>query len=167
MTTTIRQATINDLDNIYNIWQAEMTRALPGASPNNDHIDYFRGKLESQCDTFRTWVAEDTETRAILGWMSLSPFINNPVIRPAFAEVSTYVMNGKQGEGVGALLTDTAIKHAKQHTSLIALVGVIHSENTAAIALAKKANCTEAGSIPAFSSHQPPIPELKIFVCRI
>lgn len=161
----IRKAIPSDSNAMHQIWQAEMENALPGFDTERNFEQYFLNKIESQSDTFMVWIAEHMKRKEIMGWMALSPFINNPAIRNYFAEASSYVKKEWQGTRVGSALAAHAFSYAEEHSSLIAFFGIIHSGNAKAIALAK-ARCMEIGTVPAFDT-QPQIPELKIFACRV
>lgn len=162
----IREGQTRDLPAIYQIWQTEMKNALPGITLQGNYESYFLSKLESQSNPFRVWVAENANGE-ILGWISLSPLINNPVIRDAFAEVSMYIAEGSQRSGAGNSLAKKAIDYACKNSSLVALVAFIHSGNIAAISLTTKNGFKAAGSLPDFSNTTPPIPAMNLFVRRI
>src|SRR5579863_7183781 len=99
----IRQSTVDDLGEVVRIWREGSTASLGIDLPDGDYPAYFAAKIRDQDDTFQLWVQEDSDG-SIMGWQSLFPFRNNPVVARLMAESSTYVCPRHHGKGVGRSL---------------------------------------------------------------
>src|ERR1041385_3093275 len=102
MSNLIRLATERDLPAIVAIYN----EAIPGRTATadtvpvtvEDRVEWFRKHDPS---THPIFVCEDSGQ--IVGWTSLSPFYGGPAYKKT-AEVSTYVTNRRQREGIGTCL---------------------------------------------------------------
>ena len=88
----IRQANLNDLQEVARIWHEGQTAATGVDTPplTEEQLEYFRKRINDQNQTFQLWVVDSGEP-ALLGWQALSPMGNHPILRHYEAESSTYV----------------------------------------------------------------------------
>jgi L-amino acid N-acyltransferase YncA len=107
----IRQARPEDCHELARIW-TDGQRLMGIAVGAGDYAPAFRDKLSHQDEIFQVWAAEAPDG-AILGWQSLSPYINHPSLKPYFAESSTYVCPTTRARGLGRGLLLHALVHAE------------------------------------------------------
>jgi len=80
---------------------------------------------------------------AVMGWAALSP-VSARKAYAGVAEASIYVSASAQGKGVGTTLQQELIRHSEAY-GIWTLQGVVFPENTASLALLKKAGFREVG----------------------
>ena len=80
----------------------------------------------------------------VLGWAALSP-VSGRCIYAGVAEVSVYVADGTQGRGIGLALLSALIS-ASEQAGIWTLQAGIFPENTASIALCKRAGFRTVGT---------------------
>lgn len=149
---TIRQATLDDLDQVYEVWLQGVAQSLGGApDPAVDHRARFRRQIEEQDDDFKLFVAIDDE--GVVGWQALAPFRANPAVRGLFAESSTYVRTTNARAGVGRDLIFHALGHADR-SRLQFVVAYVAITNERTLYSAQKAGFTLVGTLP--SAQKPP-----------
>jgi phosphinothricin acetyltransferase len=147
----IRDATLDDLDQIYFFWHGAVEQAIAmqldpvKQAQEERYKEAFRQKFEEVDETYRIWVA-DLDGK-IIGWQYLMPFENNPVFRHLTAEVSTYVAPDYRRSGVGTALLEHATMHA-WGTSLQFVVGYISADNDAIRRVASRLGFRKAGEFP-------------------
>lgn len=149
---TIREAVEADSSAIFAIWKRGLALSLGFEADQSIDAQYFQRAIESQDSTFKVWVAEDEYGR-IIGWQSLMPTRNNPVMRNLVAESSTYCDQSDIHHGIGSRLMATATKHA-DNCALQYIIGTISEGNQAMRRIVEKAGWKEVGRIPG--SKKPP-----------
>ena len=148
---TIREASVDDLKDIYFYWKEGVEQALameldPVQKAIEDHYkEEFRQKFDEVDGVFRIWVAEQDEK--VIGWQYLMPYDNNPALRNYTAEISTYVAPDYRECGVGTALLQHGADHAKQ-TPLQYIVGHISEENEAIPGIAERVGFKKCGEFP-------------------
>lgn len=153
----IRPATIADTAQIYRIWRDGSAISLGAELPSElDYEPYFRERVAAQDAIFKFFVAED-ETGAIAGWVSLTPFRSNPVVREAMAELSAYVRTDVVRTGVVRKLVNYCFHHAEQ-SPLLYVNAFISSANEPALIAALANGLLFVGSFPQSpKSSAPPL----------
>jgi len=139
----IRQATINDLDHIVEIFRDGSLQSLGFAVEEPDLLSYFKNCINSQTDTFKIWVATDHEK--IIGWQSVLPARVNPFVRPYYGESSTYVTQSEH-KGVAKALLEKAMAEASK-TKLQYILGFISINNGAMKHIVEKLGWQQVGQI--------------------
>lgn len=108
-------------------------------------IDGGLATFETKVKTYEQWNAAilphsrlvaTTEQNILMGWAVLSPVSTRPVYA-GVAEVTIYIKNSAQGQGVGSLLLSSLISSSEQH-NIWTLKSVIFPENKPSIALHQK-----------------------------
>jgi L-amino acid N-acyltransferase YncA len=108
----IRDATLADLDQLYQIWLDGLSQSLGTSElPPGDHRSHFERLVREQDKNFRIFVADGGEA-GILGYQGLAPFRANPVTRHLMAESSTYIRPDSSKANVGRDLVFHALRHA-------------------------------------------------------
>lgn len=144
---TIRSATASDLPAILEIWKSGVELSLGMPIAVDDYSKYFESQLRTQCDIFKFWVAESSE-KHILGWQSLQPTRNNPVVRPHFAESSTYISPHSRSRGLGTSLIAHALQHASG-TQIQYVTAFVSPSNEQSIRIAAALGFDLVGTVPA------------------
>jgi len=80
---------------------------------------------------------------AVAGWAALSP-VSARKAYAGVAEASIYVSEKAQGKGIGTALQEELTRQSEAH-GIWTLQGVVFAENTASLALLKKAGFREVG----------------------
>jgi L-amino acid N-acyltransferase YncA len=143
LTFKIRQANLNDLTDIIDIFNVGAISSLGVSLKQTNLNDYFRKCIEEQDETFKIWVATDNNT--VIGWQSLLPNRINPLIRPYFAESSTYVLPTIH-KGVATKLLHHAMVEVK-NSDLQYILGYISITNGAMIHIVEKLGWAKVGMI--------------------
>ena len=108
----IRQARADDAEDMARIWvSGQELMGIPVKQA--DYAAVFRDKVDHQDDIFQVWCAEFPDGR-VIGWQSISPYINHPYLKPYFGESSTYVCASTRARGLGRALLVYALEHAAQ-----------------------------------------------------
>ena len=160
----MRDARLDELDEIYAIWQAGMEQHGYEIDPakKEKYAGYFKGLIQSQDDVFKFWVAE-AENGEIVGWQSLMPYGNNPFSRELGGESGTYVRRSSQAGGVAYILLFHVIAHAKA-TPLRHVVAFVAEDNQAVEEVGRKlGGWQRVGVIPA-SSRPPKRPAMVLHI---
>lgn len=142
---TIRDATEIDLPAIVVIYNA----TIPGRMAT---ADTQRVSIESRRDWFHEhnpnarplWVA--LENDVIVGWLSFQSFYGRPAYH-ATAELSIYVTQDWQRQGIGSALLAKALEHAPR-LGLKTLLGFIFAHNDASLRLFEKFGFQRCGVLP-------------------
>lgn len=151
----MRDARLDELDEIYAIWQAGMAQHGYEIDPTKreKYCADLEGMMRSQDDVFKFWAAE-SESGEIVGWQALMPYVNNPFSRELSGESSTYVRPSAQAGGVAYILLYHVIAHAKT-TPLHHVVAFVAEDNKAVEQIgAKLGGWQRVGVIPP--SPKPP-----------
>lgn len=161
----IRQATMDDVEPIFSIWNEGFRQSLGSDPPDDvDFPTFFRHKVETQDETYRIFVAENDE--GIAGWVSLSPFRSNPAVVELFAELSLYTRPGHHNLGVGKALLAHCLQHA-DHSRLQFVVAFIATTNRAAMKMGMQVGFLHVGTLPR-PPKEPDMPEVSynVYPCK-
>jgi L-amino acid N-acyltransferase YncA len=144
---TIRRAVAGDAEAIAAIW-------LEGLAHNMVRVEEkptidtaraaFAERLQLAQEPFGVWVALG-EGGAPVGWQSLLPCVNNPLVRGRCAESSTYVLPLASHSGVGEALLRHAMKEAKAARFQHLLGWII---NPRALRLVERCGWSQVGKLP-------------------
>ncbi len=160
----IRAAVAADLEAIVAIYN----QSIPGrqATADTEPISIASRSqwfAAHQPDSYPLWVAaRQTE---ILGWLGLQPFNSRPAYR-ATAEVSLYVANHCQGQGIGRTLLEQAIARSPQ-LHLRTLVALIFAHNQPSLYLFEQYQFIERGYLPLIAELDGQERDLVILARRI
>lgn len=158
----IRQANINDLDCIVEIFRDGASQSLGFAAEEPDLLGYFKECINSQTNTFKIWVATDNEK--IIGWQSVLPTRVNPFVRPCYGESSTYVTLSEH-KGVATALVEKAMTEASK-TKLQYILGYISINNGAMKHIVEKLGWQQVGQIKG-SDKNFTSPNVFLYVCHL
>jgi len=100
-------------------------------------------------DRFPVFVAEDEDQ--VVGWVSLGAYREDREALAHVAEVSYYVDQQARGKGIGSVLLKYAISAAPDYGFSV-LLAILLNRNPASIALLKKFEFTQWGSMPGIAS---------------
>ena len=144
----IRQAAPGDARAIALIWTEGIASAVPALTNDQGTLpeEHFRNALALQDGTFQLWVAE-LSGMGIVGWQSLMPCRNNPVLRTSMAESSTYVSANARGYQIGTKLLEHAINHAV-HSPLRYLLAFVAAGNEPMLRVSQKLGFEIAMTMP-------------------
>jgi len=106
---------------------------------------------EHPADRYPVLVAE-SEGEGI-GWLSLSPYRKGRPALDRTAEVSYFIEAGWRGRGVGSLLLDRGIHHARE-TGRSVLIAILMHTNTGSIRLLEKHGFTRWAHLPGVGELQ-------------
>jgi L-amino acid N-acyltransferase YncA len=148
-TVLIREAKPEDLTSIVDIW-LEGVLAATGCAPDlkklDDYAFQFKKALVNDNCIFKYWVV-CSDGGEVLGWQSLQPYGNNPLIRYRNAESSTYAKPKQKLGMLGKRLLVHAIKHAE--TSPIEVIwGVVSQSNIGSIRMMRSCGWVRVGEVP-------------------
>ena len=108
----VRQATIDDLDQVLDIWTRGIESSLGTPPPvTKDYKTYFAERLLDQTDVFSFTCAENAAGE-VVGWISLSPFRSNPAVKGVMAEMSAYVDPAHVSSGVTGFAVKSVLENA-------------------------------------------------------
>ncbi len=155
MPATIRAATPEDAEAITDIWRQGLTIAMGFEPPPRDFVAAFRQRLVESDDTFKFFVAKDGDE--IVGWVSLTPFRANPVVRDYMAELSAYVRTDRIRGGLARDLLVHTLAHARK-TPLQYVNCFISSTNRPALMTGAAVGFKQVGTLP--ESPRSPAPPL-------
>lgn len=148
---SIREAKVEDLENINFYWRSEIEMALAiDLDPvmeiqEQRYKKAFEPKFNEVTDIFKIWVAE--LDGKIVGWQYLLPFENNPALHEVTAEVSTYVDPEHKVMGVGKELLKNMERHVLG-TPLQYVVGYVSEGNEAMNSFAMELGFEKVGTFP-------------------
>ena len=137
MTVTIHPMTAADWPSVRDIYRDGLATGLASFEtevPTREHWD------TSHMERCRLAAREEGR---LLGWAALTP-VSSRCVYGGVAEVSVYVAESARGRSVGTALL-TALVEASEREGLWTLQAGIFPENTASIALHKKAGFREVG----------------------
>ena len=147
MNFVIRSATEQDLVAIMNIYNPEVLQGMATWNETAYDLAHFQKWFNAlQEQGFPLFVAEEVNTQTITGYADYSSFRNFTGYRYS-VEHSVYVSPNYAKNGLGKLLMQHLISHAKQHKMHVMIAGIDH-ENIASIALHKKLGFVQTGYMP-------------------
>ena len=147
MNFVIRSATEQDLVAIMNIYNPEVLQGMATWNETAYDLAHFKKWFkELQEQGFPLFVAEEINTQAIAGYADYSSFRNFTGYRYS-VEHSVYISPNYAKNGLGKLLMQHLIAHAKQHKMHVMIAGIDH-ENIASIALHEKLGFVQTGYMP-------------------
>ncbi|CAN5432365.1 GNAT family N-acetyltransferase [soil metagenome] len=139
---TIREATINDYEQVWDIFSAVITKGdtytFDPATPKSELAAYWFAPY------MKTFVMEDGEN--ILGTYVLKP--NQPGLGSHIANGAYMVHPAARGKGIGKLLCGHSIETARQLGYKAMQFNIVISTNTVAVALWQKFGFQIIGTIP-------------------
>jgi len=142
----IRLAKINDLKSIVEIYnQAVLTKKSTADLTQvkiTDRIDWF---YEHSPGKYPIYIAEVDEI--VTGWISLSPYRKGREALRHTAEVSYFIDNRYQRQGIGTSLIDFIIMECKK-IDIKNIFAIVLENNKASIKLLKKFNFNKWGYMP-------------------
>jgi L-amino acid N-acyltransferase YncA len=132
---TIRDATTTDLPAIVAIYNAAIPARTATADLEPISVESRHGWFKEHSASKRPlWVAE--QEGEIRGWLSFQSFIGRPAYHVT-AEISVYVMPGRQRNGYGRRLLTEAVGRAPT-LGIKTLVAFIFGHNDASLGLFRK-----------------------------
>jgi L-amino acid N-acyltransferase YncA len=157
----VRDAKVDDLDAIMEIWRAGILNSLGG--PPRDTVDYpayFKARLEEQNDIFKFFIVESNDGR-VLAWQSIQPFRSNPATRDTMGEISAYTHPTSASGRATMALGKELFAHADR-SPLHFLIAFIAKPNHAAANLARHFGMREIGALPT-TPKADHLPQLGVF----
>jgi L-amino acid N-acyltransferase YncA len=143
----IREATVADIEQIYDIWREGLKQSLGTSDlPSTDNRGHFERLVREQDANFKIFVA-DGGAQGILGFQGLAPFRANPITRHLMAESSTYIRPDAMRANVGRDLIFHALRHAdgSQIQHVVAYVAITNERTLIA---AQRAGFQLVGYLP-------------------
>lgn len=140
---TIRRASPEDLESVVSIWTDGQISQGNIPIEHEKAICIFRGRIQSQTDSYGIWVAECEGV--VVGWQSLTPGRANPTHR--WAESSTYIGKANTRRGIGRTLLSFIAQYAKS-VGLSHIEGFIRRGNDPPIKIVESLGWTMVGIIP-------------------
>ncbi|HEY2615259.1 MAG TPA: GNAT family N-acetyltransferase [Chthoniobacterales bacterium] len=141
----IRDAAEADLPAIVEIYNAAVRTRMATAQLDpvsvEERVPWFR---EHSSDSHPLWVAEIDGQ--VAGWLSFHSFISRCAYRGA-AEISVYVSEKFQRQGVGRCLLEKAIAHSPS-LEITALIGCIFGHNQPSLRLFQRSGFQRWGFLP-------------------
>jgi L-amino acid N-acyltransferase len=139
---TIRTAREEDLPAILDIYNHIITNttAVYHYQPHTMEMRkaWYDGRVK---DGFPVFVAEDDGK--VVGFSSYGPFRPWPAYKYTM-ENSVYVTDGQRGKGIGKLLMEPLISHARAH-DVHAIIAVVDASNDASVQLHRNFGFEEVG----------------------
>ncbi len=143
----VRQATIDDLDDVLGIWRRGIESSLGTPPPQDkDYKTYFAERLLNQTEIFSFTCAE-TLDGLVVGWISLSPFRSNPAVKGVMAEMSAYVDPEHVASGITGFAVKSVLARADA-SPLQYIVAFTLETNDGVLQLCKRFGFTLVGSYP-------------------
>jgi phosphinothricin acetyltransferase len=143
--TTIRDAREADLADILRIYNqaVEKTTAVFEYRAHTIEMrrEWFRAK---QAAALPVLVAEDSG--AVLGFASYGPFRAWPAYKYS-VELSVYVDEAARGKGIGSLLVESVLSHARDRDLHVVMAGIT-ADNAVSLRLHEKLGFKEVAHIP-------------------
>ena len=148
---SIREASVDDLQNLNFYWRSEVEMALaidldPVLEVQEERFKKaFSKKFEQVNDIFKIWVAELDDK--VIGWQYLLPYDNCPALENVTAEVNTYVDPEHKAMGVGEELMRNMETHVIK-TPLQYVVGFVMESNKNMQEFAESMGFEKVGMLP-------------------
>ncbi len=127
----LRLALPQDFDRIYKIWeinQAASTGKQIQKKESDNLKKEFRGLFQNAKGFF--FVAYQTDNQQVVGWQSILPLVNNPLLSENITETSVYIDPMYLGKGIGSLLFGHTCKYLKR-TEVRIVIAWIKAKNVA------------------------------------
>jgi phosphinothricin acetyltransferase len=141
----IRHGTENDLPLIVAIYNASIPNRMATADLEpvsvTSRVNWFKRRERSR---HPLWVVEIEGV--VVGWLSFQQFYGRPAYH-ATAEVSIYIANQYQRQGLGKRLLAQAVSQSPQ-LGLNTLIGFIFAHNQASLKLFEKFDFERWGYLP-------------------
>ena len=162
MNIRIRQATLGDLDAVYDIWLEGSRHSLGRDLPEGvTYKPNFERQLREQDKNFKTWVVEE-ESGGLIAWTSIVPFRANPATRDLMGELSIYVRSESSHQNVARDLMFHALRQADL-ADLQYVVCYIAETNTRTIQFGQRGGFIVVGTTPPMA-REPAGPALTYMV---
>lgn len=146
MNIKIKKAKFEDLENINSIYNQAVKQKFQTADTELINIKnrkkWFK---EHENDKYPVFVA--TVNEKVIGWISFSPYRKNREAVRFTAEISYYIHNDFQKQGIGTKLIQFAIEKAPE-LSLKNIFAIVLEKNFGSITLLKKLNFEEWAFLP-------------------
>jgi len=146
MDRTIRKIEIADLDAVNEIYNQAVRSKYQTAETEETSLEYrrrwYEEHLSGNCPVF---VIEDLGE--VVGWVSLGEYRKGRRALSYTSEVSFYIRQDKQGQGIGTQLLKFAIDRARE-ISIKTLIAILLEPNTPSIRLLEKFNFQKWGDMP-------------------
>lgn len=140
---TIRQASIEDLNDIVSIWTDGQISQRNVPIEHERAMCIFRERIQLQTEFYGIWVADCGGV--VVGWQSLAPGRANPIHK--WAESSTYISKRYTGRGIGRKLLTFITEYANS-VGLSHIEGFIKQGNEPPIRIVESLGWTKVGTIP-------------------
>ena len=134
----IRPADLDDWEAILDIYNQAVRAG--GASADLSPVTMaqrLRWFAEHGPDTYPIYIASDPDTKAIVGWCSLSPYRGGRLALRHVAEISYYIDYEHHGKGIAGQLIDHSLSECPR-LQLEVLVAILLEVNQASIGLLLK-----------------------------
>lgn len=146
----IRQLTIDDFDQIYEIWKEGASAAFSNPDLNLTYKDdfyqsFFKNALLHQTEAFRYWGY--FEGNILIGYHSLLPCQAAPIAYHMFAETSLYIRKGFRANGLGQFLMRYSFDYANQNSEIAYIMGTTTTLNKKSINMLIEVGFTEIGDV--------------------
>jgi L-amino acid N-acyltransferase YncA len=162
----IRLAQISDFDRVFQIWKinqkASSGRTIKAQEEENLKREFW--KLFSNPKGY-FFVAYEIESLEIIGWQSLLPVINNPLLSKYVSEISTYVYPNYFGLNIGSRLLEFGCNYAA-NTDIQVMLGWVKSNNIPSIKMMERLNWQYLGSIGNLGTFPRSIP-CQLFIYHV
>ncbi len=142
----IRKIEIADLDAVNEIYNQAVRSKYQTAETEETSLEYRRSWYEEHLSgNHPVFVLE--EDGEVEGWISLSEYRKGRRALSYTSEVSFYIRQDKQGQGIGTQLLKFAIDRARE-ISIKTLIAILLEPNTPSIRLLEKFNFQKWGDMP-------------------
>jgi phosphinothricin acetyltransferase len=143
----IRPAQIQDLEQILNIYNAEILNGTATWNDQEKTLDDFHHWFHNlNAQQFPLFVAEDLESKSIAGYADYSSFRQITGFKHT-VEHSVFIHPDFARQGLGKALMLKLIDHAKQHHIHVMVAAIDHG-NKASIVLHEKLGFKQTGYMP-------------------
>ncbi|MCD7034639.1 N-acetyltransferase family protein [Metabacillus sp. GX 13764] len=151
MDINIRQALLEDLDSIVEIYNSTVASRLVTADIEPVTVESRQEWFQQHTPERPLWVGEDADGN-ICGWVSFNTFYGRAAYKYT-AEVSIYVHEGYRGKKIGHLLLETSIQAAPS-LQIKNLLGFIFGQNVPSVKLFEKFGFEQWGMLPGVASFE-------------
>ena len=144
----IREATLDDLQNLVEIWKERSAEAIGRPATEDEKIllcETVERCIIQRHPSFRVWVAD--VDGVIVGWQSLMPCTSNPFSRYSRAESSTYTLRRTRVADLGFRLVKHAVDFAEQ-SPLVAIIAILRCDNIAIQRVGQRLGFVKVGDFP-------------------
>ncbi|KPL15122.1 MAG: hypothetical protein AMS23_01225 [Bacteroides sp. SM1_62] len=143
---TIRKMEMADLDAVNEIYNQAVRSKYQTAETEETSLEYRqRWYQEHLSGNYPVFVIE--EGGEVTGWISLSEYRKGRGALRYTSEVSFYIRNDRQGQGIGTQLLAFVITKARE-IKIKTLIAILLEPNTASIRLLEKFNFQKWGDMP-------------------